>query len=168
MHDAAVANKKETTATIPFLADLASNRDRRGGGRLDSAPGLAQNRAVTGDLPPLEDSDDLRRALAAAGTDHLVLTPLPAASARVRFLGPFGGREVAWDAEFIALGTGPGGPRPFIEIAPGRGDVYLLRAGLALERMDVPAVTKAVIMVRNYRRLRVGRHVFGAHHPRDA
>ena len=123
---------------------------------------------MTGDLPPLEDSDDLCRALAAAGTDHLVLTPLPAASARVRFLGPFGGREVAWDAEFIALGTGPGGTRPFIEIAPGRGDVYLLRAGLALERMDVPAVTKAVIMVRNYRRLRVGRHVFGAHHPRDA
>ncbi len=117
----------------------------------------------------LPDAEVVRRALYRRGVDHLVLTPLPAPRARVWFAGSFAGSEVIWDAVFIALGAEPrAAARPFIEVGPGDGGVFALCAGLALERMDAPAVAKAVIMVRNYRRLRRGRHEFGAHHGRDA
>jgi hypothetical protein len=36
-----------------------------------------------------------------------------------------------------------------------------LRVGLDLQRIDRPAIEKMIIMIRNYRNLRYGRHEYG-------
>lgn len=82
--------------------------------------------------------------------------------ARIRFRGPFEGVEVTWDARLYALRVPhPVAPRPFFEISPGRQSGLSLRIGLDVERLDAPTLLKAVIMVRQYKRLRRGRHEFG-------
>jgi len=95
------------------------------------------------------------------------LSTLPESRARVRFAGRFQGRDVLWDMRLHAL-QGPsrglgtvGVRRAFIEITPGEGDVLQLEVGLNVPVIDLPTVRKAVLMIRNYRRLRLGRHEWG-------
>ncbi|UCE77458.1 MAG: hypothetical protein JSU62_04515 [Gammaproteobacteria bacterium] len=92
---------------------------------------------------------------------------------RVRFSGRFESAEVVWDCEFVTLqheqqchGGAPRGEvdslRSFIEIgAPGAQGVPV-RVGLDIARIDRPAILKMMVMMRNYKRLRRGRHEFGA------
>ncbi len=49
---------------------------------------------------------------------------------------------------------------PFIEIADSGGQVYPLRVGLDLDIIDEPAIRKTIIMIRNYKRLAIGRLEF--------
>ena len=76
-----------------------------------------------------------------------------------------------WDCDFITLaaesarqtenGAGAVALRNFIEIdAPAEQGVPL-RVGLCLSRIDTPAIEKMIVMIRNYRRLRPGRHEYG-------
>lgn len=82
--------------------------------------------------------------------------------AHIRFRGPFEGREVTWDARLYALrAPHPAAARPFFEISPKRKNETPIRIGLDVERLDTPTLLKAVIMVRQYKRLRRGRHEFG-------
>ena len=100
------------------------------------------------------------KAEAAAGADYHCLTALGGRAVRLRFIGRFCGREVVWDAELLALGADA--PAQFIEIgAPGPQGVAL-RVGLRRESIDRPTLLKTLIMVRNYKRLRRGRHLFNA------
>jgi len=46
----------------------------------------------------------------------------------------------------------------YIEFAPADGPEIPVRVGLRIARLDVAAVLKTGIMLRNYRRLRPGRH----------
>jgi len=98
---------------------------------------------------------------------------LPGASARVRFTGPCQGRTVTWDLhlrtladyreERAAAGAAVRGSlRAFLEVHPGTG-VRPWRALVALDlpHIDLPAVRKTVIMLRNWRRLGPGRHEWG-------
>jgi hypothetical protein len=91
---------------------------------------------------------------------------------QLRFTGSFEGGEVVWDCEFVTLqwerqpqaGSLRGETdslRSFIDIGePGARGVPL-RVGLDLARIDRPAILKMIVMMRNYRRLRRGRHDFG-------
>lgn len=92
----------------------------------------------------------------------------------LHFGGMFQGKAVEWEASFLTLARearecAPGQTlrlRNFIEIeaeecAPGR---RRLRVGLHLAAMDGPAILKTLTMVRQYRRLRPGRHEFGPEH----
>ena len=87
---------------------------------------------------------------------------------RLRFRGPFEGRTVIWDATLVALrrpghpagGAGPAGN--FIEIGADGPDGVAITVGLQVERIDPPTARKAMIMIRRYRRLRRGRHDYGA------
>ena len=98
--------------------------------------------------------------LAAAGADYQCLTALGGRAVRLRFIGRFREREVVWDAELLALGADA--PAQFIEIgAPGPQGVAL-RVGLRRDSIDRPTLLKSLIMVRNYKRLRPGRHLFSA------
>ena len=98
--------------------------------------------------------------LAASGADYQCLTPLDARAVRLRFIGRFRGQEVVWDAELLALGEDAAAQ--FIEIgAPGPQGVAL-RVGLRRDSIDRPTLLKTLIMVRNYKRLRPGRHLFNA------
>jgi hypothetical protein len=93
-----------------------------------------------------------------------LIDPPGGASLRLRFEGPFEGRQVVWDATLRALGTvrgdtGQGGAgRNFIEVGEDAPGGTPLTIGLAVERIDLPTVHKAVIMIRRYKRLRRGRH----------
>ena len=80
--------------------------------------------------------------------------------ARFEFIGRFDQAPVVWEARLLALGAGE--REQFIEIGPARGERRALTVGLALERIDPPAILKTVIMIRNYKRLRAGRHAWQA------
>lgn len=77
-------------------------------------------------------------------------------SLRLRFQGPFEDRLVTWDAMLRALGTA--GACNFIEVGEDGPGGIDLSIGLRVASIDEPTVHKAVIMIRQYKRLRRGRH----------
>jgi len=110
----------------------------------------------------MPDPRPLQRPAATGEAYELLETAGDGTRARIRFRGPFGGREVVWDARIHALRVPrPPAPRPFFEISTRRGGVASIRIGLDVERLDPPTLRKTVIMVRQYKRLRRGRHEFG-------
>jgi hypothetical protein len=109
------------------------------------------------------------------GKDYLCHSALPAASASVLFLATFQGQAVLWDMTLSTLShcreieggnipaTVAGEHKlPFIQISEGKQGVFPIRVGLELELIDEPAIKKSIIMVRNYKRLAIGRIVFGS------
>jgi len=97
---------------------------------------------------------------------HL-LGPAGGALVRLRFSGPFEGRSVTWDATFTTLTSwqaqhSPGRPtRNFIDIGEESADGIALTVGLNVPCIDIPTIRKAMMMVRQYKRLARGRHEFG-------
>ena len=91
----------------------------------------------------------------------------------IHFTGPFQGRQVIWDARIVTLehecrgrqsvrpsGDGPG-LRQFIEVGSADDGTRMLRIGLNVERIDEPVILKAIIMIRQYKRLHEGCHEYG-------
>ncbi len=110
---------------------------------------------------------ELHALLAQAGGDFLCDTDLPAPLAKVRFSGSFQGAEVAWEMTLTTLHyqrhtlNDPSAARcPFIEIKPDSGGVYPITVALDLPAIDEPVIRKSIIMVRNYKRLIVGKIEF--------
>jgi len=112
--------------------------------------------------------------LSETGQAFLLLSEPGGQAVHVRFSGSFEGREVVWDCRFITpahryeqrsepVETGSIESQPgFIDIGrPGNGGVPL-RVCLNLPCIDIPAIRKMIIMIRNYKRLRRGRHEFTA------
>lgn len=110
-------------------------------------------------------------------SDFICLTSLPCLSASVFFLGPFQGQTVLWQMNLATLehcrlsATQDNPPLmpevcslPFIEIQEGDKGVLLLTVGLQLDSIDEPAIKKTIIMMRNYKRLALGRIEFGDMH----
>ena len=117
---------------------------------------------------------ELSAYLASAGLAYRALSPLGGGVAQVRFLGSFQGQAVVWDAQILTLqaydqeqtrrADRPLPARtwyPFIEIgAPGQHGMPL-RVGLGVACIDAATVLRTMVMIRNYKRLRPGRHEFG-------
>lgn len=82
--------------------------------------------------------------------------------AHIRFDGRFEGRPVVWDAEIIALRS-PNAPSaaPYLEVGAPNTHGRRLCIGLDVATLDPPTLLKTVILVRNYKRLRRGRVLFG-------
>ena len=111
--------------------------------------------------------------LAETRQPFLLLNEVGGQQVHVRFTGRFGGEAVVWDCRFLALNadTGelksadtdqPGSmSRCFIEIGQPGSYGIPLRVGLNLPLIDIPSIHKMIIMIRNYKRLRQGRHEFG-------
>ena len=53
---------------------------------------------------------------------------------------------------------------PFIEIIEADEGIYSLNVGLDLKTIDEAVIKKTIIMIRNYKRLRIGRIEFGSMH----
>lgn len=117
---------------------------------------------------------ELAAYLTSAGLAYHALSPLGGASAQVRFPGVFQGRAVAWNAEIVTLAAYDReqrrrAPTPspvrtwrqFIEIGAQAEPGVPLRVGLAVPLIDTATVLRTIIMIRNYKRLRPGRHEFG-------
>jgi hypothetical protein len=107
--------------------------------------------------------DALAQELAATGNDYQVLSGVPDTAVHVRFVGLFKKRPVVWDATLYTLKRyheefSPHGSsaRTFIEIAEAGTDVYRLKVGLNLSVIDQPVIRKTIIMIRNYKLLRLG------------
>ncbi len=111
------------------------------------------------------------------GLDFIRNTPLAGMAASVLFLGPFHGKIVLWDMTLVTLQYHrPTASSdvvvkkseaiicPYIEIKEKGEGAYLLKVGLDVEIIDEPAIKKTIIMMRNYKRLAVGRIEFGSMH----
>ncbi|MDH3527378.1 MAG: hypothetical protein OEM43_07745 [Gammaproteobacteria bacterium] len=96
-----------------------------------------------------------------------------AGHAHIQFTGTFQGNEVIWDAVIVTLAQDyreryPGGEHPgaefslpqFIEVGAATDAMRQLKAGLNVPRIDEATLRKTIIMIRNYKRLHLGRHEF--------
>lgn len=108
-------------------------------------------------------TEALQRQLEHLQRDFICNTSLPAASVSVQFQGNFLGERVVWDMTLATLAShrdslaAPASlPCPFIQIDAGVNGVYPILVGLDLPCIDEPAIRKTIIMVRNYKRLRIG------------
>jgi hypothetical protein len=112
-----------------------------------------------------------RRRLEAAAAEYLLMAEdSEGCWAQFRFIGPFRGRSVIWSARLSVLPPSPEGsppPRQFIEVTRRDALNYDLDIGLAVSRIDRATILKTIVMIRQYKRLRPGRHEFGGQH-RDA
>lgn len=87
---------------------------------------------------------------------------------RLRFEGRLEGRPVTWLATLHALAQSQSadatrqGAANYIEIGEAGCDTVPITVGLQVERIDLPTVRKAMIMIRRYKRLRPGRHEYGS------
>lgn len=81
----------------------------------------------------------------------------------MRFEGTFAGRAVNWHATVLALGSRQAiaCTRQYIEIEAHTSGQPRVQIGLHVDRIDRATLLKTVVMVRNYKRLRHGRIIFG-------
>lgn len=113
--------------------------------------------------------------LAHSQFDYIAISPLGGQSAHVRFAGQFHGRQVTWDTHLVTLqevyrqGIANGSitvDEPislfqFIEIVETESNAMKLKIGIDVPTIDAPTVFKCMIMIHNYKRLRIGRHEYG-------
>lgn len=96
-----------------------------------------------------------------AGADYLCESPFGGTTLRVRFIGHFEQQPVVWAAELIALAATNIDFRQFVDISTPNTRGVPITIGLRVSCIDRPTLLKTLIMVRNYKRLRAGRHEFG-------
>lgn len=99
------------------------------------------------------------------GIRYTLLEALRPDRARFTFTGPFQGVDVQWDATLLRL-QDQHAPRdvsrtPYIEIGATTPEGRSLIVALPIPVVDEPAILRTIIMVRQYKRLRAGRHEFG-------
>ena len=95
--------------------------------------------------------------------DFELKSELPAKIVYLEFPGPFQHHIVVWKACFVVLSSDIENRTPYIEIELRDGD-HLIEVGLPVDIIDLPTVRKAIIMIRNYKRLMIGRHEFGSNY----
>lgn len=106
--------------------------------------------------------------------DYICATPLPDSAAFISFLGPFQGALVQWNMTLSTLAhhqktelslTSESRPvliaRPFIEIKQENLGVFEVKVVLDLKIIDATVIRKSIIMMRNYKRLKIGKIEFG-------
>ena len=107
--------------------------------------------------------------------EYTALSPLGSQSAHIRFAGRFQGHEVTWDTHLItlmecyrqAIHSGSVTENQsvtlfqFIEIEEKDPTEMALMIGIDVPVIDAPTVFKSMIMIHNYKRLRIGRHEYG-------
>lgn len=108
-------------------------------------------------MPP-----DFPQTRAQHGIQFVLLEPLAPERARFRFTGPFEGHEVTWDTTLLTLAAAPAARRAFIDIGDETGNGRALTIALDIPAVDEPAILRTIVMIRQYKRLRAGRHEFGA------
>lgn len=103
----------------------------------------------------------LQERLARDGVEYRLIAEPSGAEARFEFVGRFNGKPVIWRARLSALKArteDTDDRMQYIEIGPETDGRRELDVGLNLACIDPPAILKTVIMIRNYKRLREGRH----------
>ncbi|MCW9013497.1 MAG: hypothetical protein OQL06_06905 [Gammaproteobacteria bacterium] len=113
-----------------------------------------------------QQSIELASRLKELASEYELVDRCSAEKVRIRFIGGFKGREIVWDATISTLNEYRKSVsedfklRQFIEIALGENN-YKLMIGLNIGEIDKAAIKKSIIMIRNYKRLHIGRHEYG-------
>lgn len=117
---------------------------------------------------PRENVRTFQSCLDEQGQDFELVT-CSARQATLRFTGPYKNQLIIWFMTLEALADGRGGlslpnsaVRNYIEVGEDSATGRHIHVGLVLPLIDLPAIRKTITMVRNYKRLRPGRHEFGA------
>jgi len=76
----------------------------------------------------------------------------------ITFDGRFENTKLLWRATIRALGMGRRSYIDVTDISQGQGNVEV---GLPVDKIDVPTIKKTIVMMRQYKNLRLGRHEFG-------
>jgi len=124
-----------------------------------------------GEIVAAQSGDTARFSayLKGTGQDFLLRDEADGQQAHVRFIGLYQGREVVWDCCFVTavreaqqIDNGSSElNHNFIDIGQPVACGVPLRVCLNLASIDLPAIQKMIVMIRNYKRLRQGRHRFG-------
>lgn len=120
----------------------------------------------------MKEVEQLRAALTANDADYVLLSSLPDSVAHARFIGRFEGNEVVWDMHLYTLerheqerGRVPIAPdfrlRGLMIIEPLSTETCRLEVALKVPVIDETVIRKAIVMMRNYRRLHVGLRTWG-------
>jgi hypothetical protein len=99
----------------------------------------------------------LAQRLAMLGTDYELLA-LDGKRAHLRFIGPFEGQDIVWDAHIEALGRAS--VARYIDVGAQDVNGIALRVGLPLDALNAAALAMCVRMIRQYKLLRRGRYAF--------
>ena len=114
---------------------------------------------------------DLQSQLQELGSDYLLINRLSDQQVHVKFIGNFQGQQLVWHAvirtlhdyyesELKKTSDDKFELRQFIDIEK-KDDGYRISLVLNLDKIDEGAIQKSIIMVRNYKRLSLGRHEYG-------
>jgi len=117
---------------------------------------------------PMTQTYPLQREL--HGIRYHLLAPPNAVQARFAFTGVYENLEVVWDTTLLtlthyqaeqAVSLQPVQHSAFLEVGDETTHGRAIRVVLDIPHVDEPAILRTIIMVRNYKRLRFGRHEFG-------
>ena len=117
---------------------------------------------------------DLQNLLVRQDLDYLLVDQVSDKHVSVKFLGQFKQQTVVWDAvirtlsdyyeaELKGLTDHSVELKQFIDIEK-KDTCYKIMLVLNLNKIDRAAIQKSIIMVRQYKRLDIGRHEYGAAH----
>lgn len=122
----------------------------------------------------MRDLQSIKRELANSGRNFLLLSAIPALRVHIQFVGSLEDKEVLWDATVQTLASylsEPSKPqhnrkdaenlRSFMRIEKPQNKVSKIHIVLAVPMIDEPTIKKTIIMIRCYKRLKVGYHDFG-------
>jgi len=118
-------------------------------------------------IQPISDLETLNRLLGDEGGDYLLDGNVPDNIVWLRFSGRFAGQEVVWNAcirtmkEYALHHQTTEDPKQYIDISYEKG-VHWLEVGLNVDVIDKTTIEATIIMIRNYKRLNLGRHEYGA------
>ena len=128
-------------------------------------------------MDQFEKVELFKARLQESDNDFICATPLPATSATILFLGPFQGNVILWNMTLFtrqyltktedkeaAIRKPEISSQSFIEIAASKEGVFPLMVGLDVAVIDSAVIKKVIIMMRNYKRLAIGRIDFGNMH----
>ena len=110
--------------------------------------------------------DELRRRIKEEKTKFLILDELPAEKVHLKFEGELEGKVVVWNAclrtiaDYAKNHQLSENPAQFIKIKEDEG-VYKLEVALNVEQINQSVIESTIIMIRKYKRLKLGFHEYG-------
>ena len=88
--------------------------------------------------------------------------------AHFSFKGNFQGKPITWDTNFFTVkgfqttkNSKDPDMRQFIDIEPDKSDVMNLTVVLKINEVNKPNILKMIIMIKHYKKLAIGRHIYG-------
>lgn len=92
--------------------------------------------------------------------EYLAYSPVSEAEVRVAFADTFEARPVVWYAIIRGLPANTNNQQQYIEVQVDDPLHPTVTVGLPLSVINEPAILKTILMIRQYKNLRRGRHEF--------